>query len=243
MKNILHLCIPVALTLLCCKEPVAQTPPSPGFAFVDSFFTDHSFRFEERDLYFPPDYTEIGSKFQAAINKDLTWYKQYTKKHGEFGENFPYHEKLGITRQEFERYKLLSKNSDSLQLRSKGIRSIGIIRQDKIIHFKDTGTDNRLNDVYIDLARQLITVHGDTLGKPEEITMKENNAYGVWQGYGWQWEQMKPSEKKPGSLTGMRIYFTVGKTDRQEGLLMLYYLRLVDGAYAERVDIKGFVLH
>ncbi|WP_276479472.1 hypothetical protein [Paraflavitalea pollutisoli] len=157
MKSYLYLLLLVFLSLLSCQEPAAQIRLSPGFAFVDSFFTGHSLTFEERDLYFPSDYTEIAGRLQAAINKDLKWYKEYTKKHGEFGENLPYHEKLGITQQEFERYKLLSRNSDSLQLRSKGIRVIGISRQDQVIHLKDTGTNNRLHEVFVrDLKRGIM---------------------------------------------------------------------------------------
>lgn len=96
---------------IACGQPAQQqSKRSNSYSFIDSIFTKADYNVEFLDFVFPQDVQEILLRFQKSMAENKEWVEEYFSKNYTAGEGLPYHENLGITKEEYQKIKDLEKS-------------------------------------------------------------------------------------------------------------------------------------
>ncbi|MBL1411013.1 hypothetical protein [Sphingobacterium faecale] len=134
-----------------------------------------------------PKQQELMKKMKMAIANNIEWYQEVLRGLKP-GEPMPYHEKLGMSREE---YSGMLKSFESVKLDKMFSASLTVSQEGGTLTF-DGGNDLPfLDHIVIDSDSKCILIQGDTLLYQNAIQMDNSRTTlqaGPWQGYSWKRE-------------------------------------------------------
>jgi hypothetical protein len=194
--------------LIVAPGVLAEDPPSSAAALLPRDGV-----VDVMEPVLPERLEELARKLQQAVAKDPAWLQSHlaTVKPG---EPLPYHEKLGLTKAEYEEFQALSKK--------------GGMRKVKSVKVKVEGTDDRvvllfgeslpgLEKVEIDLKKDSASTPAGLAPERKAITASQDqSATGPWDGIQWRSKDFEQDTSRPS------VSLAVGRLrDSQRGIL--YY--------------------
>lgn len=212
-----------------------------AFDFVDSVFKRANFTFEINELVAPEDLQQIMLKINNAIAANKQWAADYLSKYYKAGEGMPYNEKLGVTKEEYEKVKTL----DKIPLRLQKVWSEGmsVVRENSRLNFK-SGTDERiLESLEFKLEDKEVIFGNDTIPFSAEVNTASTAGFGKWHGYAWSFEKISQQDSiKVDQLSGRSIAIYLGKTIPGERLFLhIKFTQLEKGQPKANMDLLGFI--
>lgn len=157
-----------------------------AFAFVDSVFNKPELTFEVDDIDIPADIQDILIRFNNAVAADKQWFADYRDRYVGTGKPLPYHEKFGITRQEYAR--ITDMTQSSLRLKQISEQKVMVQRADGLLNFRGSGDAHILDYIQFDLKQRVVTFAGDTIPFIGEMNTPANTPVGLSHGYAWRYE-------------------------------------------------------
>lgn len=159
---------------------------------------------------------ELMTKFRRAIRDNYDWYVEYTQQVIEPGKPIPYHENLGLTKDEYEEFQDLIKN---IKLISSGVVEYVITHGDDKITLEPLDTINNFT-VNLDFSTNQTMFDNQTLTFQDTIVVDndQNGLESKWSGYQWIFEQ--PTKMEMNALKDLQNFrmkqykFTVGFLER-----------------------------
>lgn len=82
-----------------------------------------------------PRMQELQTRFLAAVKKNYEWFAAQRKINESTGKELSYDPKVGMTKEEWEEYKILSDTQSGIQIASSGIAKVLVIKGDDYISF------------------------------------------------------------------------------------------------------------
>jgi len=182
----------------------------------------------------------LMKKFQDAIATHYDWFVEYVKDVPE-GQLLPYHENLGLSKEEYEEFTNYVVNMEVI---SSGTTDIEIRHKNDFIYFKAKGKLNELNSLRIDLKNNTV-IFGDYTMKFSDslkVTDEKNGLRTRWKGYIWKFEEpgnvTVENMKDLGNLKLKEYEFTVGRLEKNDKTYMRFKAREVeDGAKTVEFEI------
>lgn len=179
---------------------------------VNTLLPEGSMKFEVMDkVRQSPRQIELTQKFQEAIRENYDWFLEYSS-NIEPGKPMPYHENLGLTKEEYSELQGLM---DEIELVSSRVIQYNIsYSDDKINLIPNDTTDNKA--VLIDLSKNTVEFDNQLLIFKDtvRITDPKNGFRSEWIGYQWIYENPKDMDmsalKDIQSLEVEQYKFTVG---------------------------------
>lgn len=183
----------IVISQVACSQPVKQVRTKP-YLYVDSLFNKENYTTEFLDFEFDKDYQEIALRMQNAMAANKEWTEQYFSKYYKPGEGLPYHENMGITKQEYQKIKDIQKSPPKIIVKSTG--SLKIKRNNGFLSFQTNEEDTKFLEAFkIDLKNEIILMADDTISIVKEINSTGQTAFGEWHGYSWRKEISNLGEK------------------------------------------------
>ncbi|MFM2171123.1 MAG: hypothetical protein RI957_1352 [Verrucomicrobiota bacterium] len=185
----------------------AQDAPEMLTAFLK---VDQPVRAEIVVVMPPPDIEKYISKVEQAAQKDPQWFTEYSKNTNP-GIPLPFHEKLGITKQEYDEYLALWAKREL-----KPAQEISLLLR--------KGSDGRWNIIGSDAAAVLSSLRyaaqddnwkstNGIMSRLDDINADANSILGAWTGKEWRFEEetslSKIKENIAIGLTGDKKYHLV----------------------------------
>lgn len=169
-------------------------PQPEPYPFIDSLLSKDKYVMEFVDFEYPKDIQEIVARWQKAMSEKREWFQQYFSKNYKEGEGMPYHENFGITKEDYQKIKDLSKIHQTAVVRSQTF--LKVKRNSNIISFEadENGTEF-LSTLKIDLTKKRLTFMNDTIPFSSEINTSPSNPFGEWHGYSWKKEVSNLGDK------------------------------------------------
>lgn len=158
----------------------------------------------------PKEIEKYIAKVEQAARKDVAWFQEYSKTNRN-GAPLPYHEKLGLTKEEYDEYlKLWQKREFKamqpvmLQLReSAGSWSISA-----------TGAAGALTTLRYDAKQDIFKSANGNLKRIDDIQANAESILGAWNGQEWKYEEET-------GLGKTKENFAIGKfADKPFGLIV-----------------------
>ena len=174
---------------------------------------------------------ELSSRMMASIQSNQEWYLEFAKTIPEGGK-MPYHENLGLTREEYDE---LSDIYENIQPASSGEEDFKITEKRKMIEFEAEGQLMGLNMLFYDVKRNAFFLDAGggrfspplTFSETVNVQTKKDGPYSEWHGFEWKFEQGVPTNQEVEQLTNLdgvnlsQYIVTVGRTVNNEILLNL----------------------
>jgi hypothetical protein len=132
----------------------------------------------------PPEIDKYIAKVEAAARKNKEWFKDYAK-NAPSGVPLPYHEKLGLTKEEYDKYlELWGKR----EFRSQAEVAL-ILREAKPGEWviSATGPAGRISTLRYFPGKDVFKSPNGTLERIEDIDASENSILGKWKGREWRY--------------------------------------------------------
>jgi hypothetical protein len=152
--------------------------------FQGLFVPDKMVKAEIVTVVPPPEIDKYIAKVEAAARKDPEWFKQYAKD-APSGVPLPYHEKLGLTKDEYDKYlELWSKR----EFRSEAEVML-MLRETKPGEWviTATGPASRVSTLRYFSDKDVFKSPNGALERIEDIDASENSILGKWKGHEWRY--------------------------------------------------------
>lgn len=135
----------------------------------------------------PPEINKYIAKVEAAAEKDMKWFREYSSQ-AKNNAPLPYHEKLGLTKEEYDEYlKLWSKREFKpmaddvmLLLRQKGPESWALT---------STGAAAPISIISYSVKDDTFQSANGKLVRGDEIKTDADSILGAWSGSEWKFEE------------------------------------------------------
>ncbi len=237
----------VFLTLisqLACGQQTQPSKKSNPFSFIDSIFTKPGYNVEILDFVFPQDVQEVLLRFQKSMAENKEWAEEYFSKNYKAGEGLPYHENLGITKEEYQKIKDIEKSPPKVV-----VKSIASLKRNRTSDFLSFSTAEDgisfIELLRIDLKNEQLVFNEDTIPFHNEITASASTPFGEWHGYSWKKEISNLGETddlKVDSLVSKIVEISFGIVKANNKILFrLKYKDVNRGELKANVDIACFL--
>ena len=226
--------ISVSSLLLFCAPAWAQTVPAVLKGFLKQ---NEPVKAEVVVIVPPPEIEKYVGKVEQNSLKDPKWFEEYSKT-AKPGVPLPYHEKLGLTKEEYDTYIALWNKREFKVAQEVGL----LLRQ---------GTDGRWNIICSGAASPITTLRfsekEDTwkssngmMKRIADIVADPMSILGGWTGQEWKFEEET-------SLSKIKENFAIGKTSDGKYTLLVYRAqellpsgkRLLDKSLVVRIPITA----
>ncbi len=163
-----------------------------------------------------PRQVSLTKKFQDAVQKNYDWFLDYMKTVPD-GEPIPWHEKLGVTKTEYEE---LMGYMNNIEVISTGKEVITCTIKDDIISFKSHGKLSDFDSLKIDLKTNTVILGQYRLpfSDSSNITNDKNGLRSKWKGYTWKMEEPKGLQLEDLNdlehLDYKQYTFTIGRLEK-----------------------------
>ena len=134
----------------------------------------------------PPEIDKYVAKVESAARKNTAWFREYSAQ-AKPGAPLPFHENLGLTREEYDEYlKLWNKREFKpmeevmLLLRQRGEKSWTLTA---------TGGASSLSTLRYDAASDTFSSPNGELKRIEDIKADAASILGEWTGFEWKFEE------------------------------------------------------
>lgn len=218
-----------------------QTKP---FVFVDSILNKDEMTAEILDFAFSPEIQDILLRFQKAMADNKEWIEEYFSKNYKAGEGLPYHEKFGITIEEYQKVKDMNQATPSVVV--KGSVRIKVKHTASNISFTTTDEELKFIELLeIDLKKQIVVFNNDTIPYRNEINAPASTPFGEWHGYSWKNESSNLGEKddlKIDKLISKIVEINFGKVKSTGKILLRIKYKDVDkGQVNANIDMACYL--
>jgi hypothetical protein len=161
----------------------------------------------------PPELEGLAKRMQTAIAANADWFRSYVEAAGT--DELPYHEKFGLTEQEYERFLSLSKGGMTLR----PVAPVELLlrkSEDGTLTFEATPTNFPLHGVSISAGGDVAETPYGSLRRGPDINQRDANApTGRWSGPRWEHEEVS-------GQVAWRAQLALGtREDSKEGII--YY--------------------
>lgn len=233
----------IAFQVACCQN-TRQTNKSKPFAFVDSLLSKDSYTIEFLDFEYPKDLQEIMLRFQQSTVDKKEWFEEYYSKNFKKGEGLPYHENLGITKEEYQKIKDIEKMPPTIVVKSTALLNAN--RSSNVFSFKTSENDIKfLETLKIDFRNEVLIFMNDTIPFASEINTPVTTPFGEWHGYSWKKEISSQGENdvlRFDSLIATIIEIDFGKIKKNnKTLLRLKYNKIDKGSVKAKLDVACYL--
>jgi hypothetical protein len=162
---------------------------------------------------FPKRLEELAKKLQAAVAKDPGWFQSHAAT-AKPGEPLRYHEKLGLTKAEYEEFLALTKKGG---MKKVGTGKIAVQKNGDRVILLFGRAFPKMEKVEIDLKNGSASTPAGLASDREQITASQDqNATGPWDGIQWK------SKEDPGRPT---FSLALGKLRASERGILYYRVK------------------
>jgi hypothetical protein len=227
-----------------CGQNTRQTNKRKPFAFVDSLLSKDSYTIEFLDFEYPKDLQEIVLRFQQSTVDRKEWFEDYYSKNFKQGEGLPYHENLGITKEEYQKIKDIEKMPPTIVVKSTAF--VKANRNSNVFSFKTSENDIKfLETLKIDFRNEVLIFLNDTIPFSSEINAPVTTPFGEWHGYSWKKEISSQGENdvlRFDSLSATIMEVDFGKIKKNnKTLLRLKYNKINKGSVKAKLDLACYL--
>lgn len=173
----------------------------------------------------------LSARMMTTIQANQEWYLEFAKTIPR-GAKMPYHENLGLTREEYDELLDIYEN---IQPTSSGEGEFKITGKKKMIGFRAEGQLMGLNMLFYDIKTNAFYLDAGegrfspplTFSEPINVKTGKEGPYSSWHGFEWKFEQGVPTDQEAEQLTDLnelnlsQYVVTVGRTANNEILLNL----------------------
>jgi hypothetical protein len=180
-----------------------------------------------------PEAEALGSKFQQALAADPAWFQSYLKELAlEPGELLPYHEKMGVTEEEYATLMEAADNMALTKVSDAGVR-FSQAKGQTVLH---------LEGVALPADTFVFSADGQTmncaLGRSAARTAidqkNESAPAGAWQGSQWVVTKGNPEQALTGTEDAYEATVAIGKDTGERNLI---YLRIIGRRHQSPLNI------
>lgn len=196
------------VTVLSMAGANGQTKvPKPFTSFVTA---NKNYKGEVVVVLPPKEIQSYINKVKEGAKKDPKWFKEYSEK-AKPGIPLPFHENLGLTQKEYEKYRELWDKREFKVVQKVGLRFEPVGEKWRMVV---TGAGARISLLRFDPKTDVIKSTNGDLKRIEDIDAAPETILGAWKGAEWKFEE------KTG-LGQTKENFAIGKTaDGKFGLLV-----------------------
>ncbi len=133
----------------------------------------------------PKEIQAYIEKVKENAKKDTKWFKEYSAK-AKAGVPLPYHEKLGLSTKEYQKYRELWDKREFKALQKVGLRLEPV--GDKW-RFLVTGEGARISLLRYDAKKNVVVSPNGELKRIEDIDAAAETILGAWKGAEWKFEE------------------------------------------------------
>lgn len=159
------------------------------------------------------EYMDIAQKLQKAIQANQAWFMEYSKA-AKPDAPLPYDEKMGITKEEYQ--KLIDADKNVKLVEEKKIDIAFTKMADGKIKITTTPT-SPIDKIIIDEKVGVTTDHGLLKDATVVNNQDKNSVTGPWKGMQWKTESMNEAKKEAKS-----IKFAIGALENQDQNIVYY---------------------
>lgn len=215
-----------------------------AFDFIDTIIVKDKLAVEFLDFVFPQDVQDILLQVQKAMIENKEWSEEYFSKYYKAGEGLPYHEKFGVTKEEYQKIKDIDKIRTTIIVKSTSVISKN--RNNDILSFSTDEEKFQLFEfLEIDLKNQLMIFNNDTIPYHNEINASSTSLFGEWQGYSWKKEISNLGDNDDlnvDKLVSKIIEIKIGRIKKNNKTLFLLKYKDVDkGQINANIDIACYL--
>jgi hypothetical protein len=164
-----------------------------------------------------PRFLELTQRLQLAVQKDMAWWMAHLRA-ATPGQPVPYHEKMGLTRAEYDEMGVLAKR---MTFRVAATGRLSVRSEGDSLLIIDGGSDvPDLTGVVIDMARDEVRTPFGVARDRREIHRENDDSTAAWDGVQWIFEegQFEPVE----AMSGVSVSLALGRF-RIDGRGLLHY--------------------
>ncbi len=174
----------------------------------------------------PPEIEKYIAKVETAARKDKEWFTEYTKA-SKPGAPLPYHEKLGLTKEEYEDYIALwakreFKSTEEVML---------VLRETfgKTWSVTATGEAGIISTLRYDPEKDVFRSPNGELKRLEDIKADPASILGAWSGHEWRLEEET-------GLGKTKENFAIGRYDDKGFGLVVYRVQEISSEGSRLLD-------
>lgn len=179
----------------------------------------------------PPEIEKYIAKVETAARKNQEWFSEFTKA-SKPGTPLPFHENLGLTKEEYDEYLALWAKREF-----KSFAEVVLILRET---FGDTWTVTATGDagaistLRYDPAKDVIVSPNGELKRIEDIKAEPTSILGAWSGKEWKFEEET-------GLGKTKENFAIGRYDDKEYGLIVYRVQEISTEGSRLLD-KSLVI-
>lgn len=217
---------------------------SIAFGYIDSLLVKDNYTVEFLDFEFSQDVQDILLRFQKNMAENKEWAEEYFSKNLKVGEPLPYHEKFGITKDEYQKIRDIENTPPSVVVKS--TTKIQKIRYADVLSFASSENEGELFELLtIDFKNELVIFNNDTIPYSNEINAPITTPFGKWHGYSWKKEISNVGENdevKLEKVVAKIIEVSFGRVFKNDKILFRVKFKDVDkGKVNANVDIACYL--
>ncbi len=222
------------LLILCSTTCCGQDAGLKAAAFADSVFSKNTLKVELIDFVFDKELERIMLKMQQSIAENKDWFTKFYSENYVAGEGLPYHEKFGLTKDEYQKIESMGRTSTKVVIRDSA--SVAVMRSQSTITFK---SDHKILKLFgflsYDRKRNQWLLRNDTIPFKQAIATSADTPFGKWNGYSWAIERSNQKENDAinlEKLTAKIVNIQIGIIASTGKLLFRFQYREVDNGNA-----------
>lgn len=179
----------------------------------------------------PPEIEKYIAKVEASARKNKEWFAEYSKS-SKPGAPLPYHENLGLTKEEYDDYLALWAKRDF-----KSTEEVMLILREsfgKTWTITATGEAGIISTLRYDPDKDIYRSQNGEMKRLEDIKAEATSILGAWSGHEWRFEEDT-------GLGKIKENFAVGRYDGKEFGLLVYRVQEISTEGSRLLD-KSLVL-
>ncbi len=191
------------------------------------FKTDSEYVQAEFGTVLPPEAIKpYLAKLRHAASADPEWFRNYSDSI-QADEPIPYHEKLGLTKEEYDEYRALWNQRTFKKLKRVDLRLEK--KKDDTWMIRATGPGFPIQALTFSADFQTITSPNGTLKRSADISSSQNALLRAWSGAEWVLESK-------GSISDTRENFAIGKQANNKTGYLLYRMQEISSTGRKLYD-------
>jgi hypothetical protein len=179
----------------------------------------------------PPEIEKYIAKVEASARKNKEWFAEYTKT-AKPGAPLPYHDNLGLTKEEYDDYLALWEKRDF-----KSTEEVVIVLREtfgKTWSLTATGEAGIISTLRYDPEKDVYRSPNGEMKRLEDIKAEATSILGAWSGHEWRLEEDT-------GLGKIKENFAIGRYDDKEYGLVVYRVQEISSEGSRLLD-KSLVL-
>ena len=162
----------------------------------------------------PPELTKYIEKIQSAARLDPRWFREHSKNSAP-GVPLPFHEKLGVTKAEYDQYRKLWDRREFEDIQPVALRLEKASDGNWMI--RATGEGFPISSLRYDVASNKLTSPNGELKRVDDIVGAKDSSLGDWRGQEWMLETET-------TISKTRENFAIGKKATEPSGYIIYRL-------------------